>query len=260
MNIPAFLKNFVRPIDFEAVLIEKTWLNENVLKLMYEVVNVEFNFEAGQFVNLKFMDGDKEIQRAYSIASGPTFEKVGGNGFRFELCVEIIEGGKAGAYFEKIEVSETSMFKGPFGVCTVPNSCKEIVLVGTGTGIAPIKSILEDIDFHGKEVEKINVLFGCRYEKDFFYLDELRKLNHNLVEKGINIKTYLCVTRESEMIVEGLDTFYGRVTSLLDQQSELLNENSHLYICGGSEMIKQVREIGLTNKIDKGNIHVEIFD
>lgn len=265
-GIPDFLK-VIRPTDFVAEVKSIKWLNEKVCSIWYSVVDGKFEFEAGQFVNLKFIDRDdgSEIQRAYSVASAP----AGKSGARFELCIEIIDGGKAGKYFSEIQVGDESKFKGPFGFCTLPDNAVKSVLVGTGTGIAPIKAILEDVRNKRSETS-VEVLFGFRHWKDRFYLDVLNDL---ACEVAGNF--YVCISREDIQKLEELGEFEnlqfieGRVTSLLsdefwkkcsDKKRGGNLEEVHVYICGGSAMIKDVREISLQAGVDKRNVHVEIFD
>lgn len=252
----AFL-DFIKPTDFIAVVKDINWMNDKVCSVWFYVVEGEFNFKAGQFVNLKFKNQEGEdIQRAYSVASAP----IGKSGMKFELCVEIIEGGQAGQYFSNLKVGDECNFKGPFGFCTLPEEAEKAVLVGTGTGIAPIKGILENIKNKKSEVT-VDVLFGFRYWKDGFYLETLDKLACDI--KG---KIWICLSRENLDEVKDIDNYNnlnfvsGRVTSLLQDGKVDLNVDTHLYICGGSNMIKEVRERGLDQGIDKRNIHVEIFD
>lgn len=244
-----FLK--IKPAkDFEAVVTEIEYMTEDVIRVMYELVNDgHFDFEAGQFVNLKFEIDGEPVQRAYSVASAPVYGELGCSGFRFELCVKIVPEGKAGRYFNELSVGDVSKFKGPFGFCTLPDEASEIVLVGTGTGLAPIKGILEDIEFRGLDFDKVTVLFGVRLASDVFYLDILEKFAELW---GDRFEFKVCLSRED---VEGFEN--GRVTAFVE---EFLNENCHLYLCGSSAMIKEVREMGLSSGIDKSRVHVEIFD
>jgi ferredoxin-NADP reductase len=231
-------------------------MNEAVCSIWFNVVEGEFKYKAGQFVNLKFTDANgEEVQRAYSVASAP----AGESGLRFELCIEIVEGGRAGKYFSEMKVGDECKFKGPFGFCTLPPESKEAVLVGTGTGIAPIKAILEDLKNKRMET-KVSVLFGFRHWENRFYLEELDRLSSE-----IQGDFWICMSRQNMGEVVGLDKYKnlkfveGRVTSLL-QESEILDKDQDLYICGGSNMIKEVREMGLHAGVDKSRIYVEIFD
>lgn len=249
--------DFIRPSEFIAKVKSIDWMNDAVCSIWYEVVEGKFEYKAGQFVNLKFTDeSGEELQRAYSIASAP----AGISGLRFELCIEIVEGGRAGKYFSRLEVGDECNFKGPFGFCTLPEEAEKAVLVGTGTGIAPIKAILEDIKNKRSSVQ-VSVLFGFRHWGNKFYLEELNEL-----AREIDGDFFVCISREdlSEIndknAFENLKFVEGRVTSLLDDGRVKISEDDHLYICGGSAMIKDVRERGIESGIDKKNIHIEIFD
>lgn len=239
---------FIPPKDFIAKLVKKEQLNANTVSLWFESVNYEFTFLAGQFVMIKFGDpaGSGEIlTRAYSIASAPREDGL------FELCVGIIPNGKGSNMLANLEIYETVDMKGPFGVCYIkPENKNNLVMIATGTGIAPIKAILEDLAANN-DSRAIDVLFGVRNASDLFYLKELKDLSESLPDSQI----MLTLSKPDELWTG----YEGRVTAHLDSLAfdPLITD---FYICGNGAMIKEVRDFALESGIDKKNIHVEIFD
>jgi NAD(P)H-flavin reductase len=165
--------------------------------------------------------------------------------------VGIIPNGKGSNYLANLEINDLLTVKGPYGMCYIkPENKNNLVMVATGTGIAPIKAILEDLAAK-KDTRTIDVLFGCRYEKNLFYLKELKDLAGQLEDSNI----ILTLSQPGELWTG----YEGRVTSHLNSINfdPLVTD---FYICGNGAMIKEVRDFAIEAGIEKKNIHVEIFD
>ena len=235
---------FVKPIEFKAEVKSIVNLAPNIFEYKFKVLDLDFEYKAGQFVMMVFdslIDDSKNVSRAYSISSKP-------NSKEFELCVEIIEGGQAGTYFSALKEGQVVTFKGPFGMCYLkPENHNDLIMIATGTGIAPIKSIVDDLIAKGDK-RKIEILFGVRFEENIFYKDLLDSYS-----KHENINARITLSKPNEAW-QGLN---GRVTAHLEDFNW---ENKDLYICGNGAMIREVRQFGLDQGLDKKQIHLEIFD
>lgn len=235
---------FVKPIEFKAEVKSITNLAPNIFEYNFNVLDADFEFKAGQFVMMVFdslIDDSKNVSRAYSISSKP-------NSKEFELCVEIIKGGQAGTYFSTFKEGQIVDFKGPFGMCYLkPENQNDLIMIATGTGIAPIKSIVDDLIAKGDK-RKIDILFGVRFEENIFYQELL-----NFYSEHENINARISLSKPNDKW-NGLK---GRVTSHLP---EFDWKNKDLYICGNGAMIREVRQFGLDQGLDKKQIHLEIFD
>lgn len=235
---------FVKPIEFKAEVKSIKNLAPSIFEYKFEVLDLDFEYKAGQFVMMVFdslIDDSKNISRAYSISSKP-------NSKEFELCVEIIEGGQAGTYFSAFKEGQIVDFKGPFGMCYLkPENQNDLIMIATGTGIAPIKSIVDDLIAKGDK-RKIEILFGVRFQENIFYQELLESY---ATHENINARITLSKPNENW---NGLK---GRVTNHLE---DFKWENKDLYICGNGAMIREVRQFGLDQGLDKKQIHLEIFD
>jgi ferredoxin-NADP reductase len=238
---------FVKPKDCRAKLVSSRELAPSIWSYVFEVISGEFAFEAGQFTNIRLEDPDEVgviIQRAYSFASAPKPDC-------FELCIELIDGGKGSRYFGGLKIGDEIDLKTPFGFCNLKKeNLQPLLMVATGTGIAPMKSILEDLAEHNDK-RRIDLFFGVRHEENLFYQEELRNLAGKL--SGLTINYCL-----SQPLTQTWDGKIGRVThNLSDSDFEHMPET---YICGGEAMVKDVRTMALDSGIDQKKIHLEIFD
>lgn len=194
-------------------------------------------FKAGQYVQLevpeyKLTKGPEF--RAYSIASPPDEHETIG------LVITKVPGGAVTTYVhEYLQVNEELTMRGPFGEFCLRDSDRDMLMIATGSGIAPIRSMLSKISAE-KYPRKITFFFGDRKPADLIYYDELRELEGS-VENFTYIPTLSRTTAEDNWEGER-----GRVTDLI-KNHVVDNANIDVYICGLPAMVNSCLEI-LTEK------------
>ena len=104
--------------------------------------NDVFAYHAGQYVEFILRDGSR---RSYSMANAPH------NGPALELHIRHMPGGKFTDHvFAVMKEKEIQRIEGPFGSFYLrEDSDKPVVLLASGTGFAPIKALLEHMQFQG---------------------------------------------------------------------------------------------------------------
>lgn len=160
---------------FTAVVRHTEQIAPDVRSFFLEVPDMErFDFTPGQFITFDLPVGEKRLQRwrSYSLASRP------GNNNMFELCIVRARPGLGSRYlFEEVTVGSELKFKGPEGSFVLPPELdRDIVMICTGTGIAPFRSMISDIRHSGRPHRRIHLIFGTRTETDILYRHELEAL------------------------------------------------------------------------------------
>ena len=149
-----------------ARVLEKQFLSENVVKLVLCLPKSQrLQFLAGQYVDVLLSGGKR---RAFSIASCPTLEN------EIELHIRHVDGGDfTGWVFDELKVRDILRFEGPQGNFFVRNDQPErsMIMMGGGTGFAPLKSMIENLIEHGDRRE-IHLYWGARNRAEL-YMDEL---------------------------------------------------------------------------------------
>jgi CDP-4-dehydro-6-deoxyglucose reductase len=149
-----------------ARVVEKTVLTENVVRLRLRLPAAQrLQFLAGQYVDM-LLDGGR--RRAFSIASCPSLEN------EIELHIRHVEGGDfTGHVFTELQERDILRFEGPLGNFFVRNDQPDrpMIMMGGGTGFAPLKSMIENLLDHGDRRE-IHLYWGARSRAEL-YLDEL---------------------------------------------------------------------------------------
>ena len=108
---------------------------------------------------------------AYSIVKNPRRNI-------FSLLVDVKPGGLGSIFFENLKVNEKITFLGPFGtfILNLEDKAERLLFLGTGSGMAPIRSHLESALREHHTTLPINLYFGLSYPYDLFWDDYLQKL------------------------------------------------------------------------------------
>jgi len=149
-----------------ARVLEKTLLAENVVRLQLKLpASQRLQFLAGQYIDVLLSGGKR---RAFSIASCPSLEN------EIELHIRHVEGGDfTGFVFDELKVRDILRLEGPQGNFFVRNDQldRPMIMMGGGTGFAPLKSMIENLVEHGDR-RPIHLYWGARTREEL-YLDEL---------------------------------------------------------------------------------------
>ncbi|QJC36078.1 ferredoxin--NADP(+) reductase [Enterobacteriaceae endosymbiont of Donacia cincticornis] len=237
----------------------KYWANDLFSIILKAKVN---NFLAGQFTKLALIINDRKIQRAYSYINSPKNKN-------YEFYISNINKGNLTPYLYKLKINDEILIsKNALGNFTINNieSCKNLWMFSTGTGIGPYLSILQDgICF--QKFKKIILIHSVRYIENFNYLNLVKKIK----QKYSNQLTIKIILTRNINIDHSI--LYGHIPNLI--KNGVLEKNlgiridtndSHVMLCGNPHMIKQTRKFleqnknfskNLINK--KGNITYEQY-
>lgn len=208
-----------------------------------------FEFKAGQFVTFDLPIGEKRLQRwrSYSIASAPNGDN------QIELCIVKLDNGAGTNYFfNTVEIGTILKFKGPDGTFCLPEYITgDIVMICTGTGVAPFRSMLHDVLQKQKINTNIHLIFGCRTAADILYRAEFEAL----AEAYPNFTYSIALSREN---VAG--TVQGYVHQIYLSAYAQKRSNIKFYICGWSKMIDEaVENLFVKLQYERSQIIYELY-
>ncbi|HUX39265.1 MAG TPA: 2Fe-2S iron-sulfur cluster binding domain-containing protein [Rectinemataceae bacterium] len=130
----------------------------------------EINQRPGQYVQIQIPTPDGPVFRAYSISSPASAKNY------VELNVRLIPNGVGSTYIHNMKEGDPVNFTGPYGEFHLnEDPDTEIICVGGGAGMAPMKDIIYSI-YEKWPDRSVWLFFGCRGTRDVFYLDEYREL------------------------------------------------------------------------------------
>src|SRR3989344_4403209 len=187
----------------------------------------QFSFQPGQFVMMemdlektgkfKVNEGKKRIQkRPFSMSSSPLQQKY------LEVTVKTTEDGFVSEYFvNHLQSGEPIAVTGPFGKFYLDerNSKKNIMLIGAGSGISPLMSILRHV--HQKNLPiRTHIIYSNKTENEILWKKEIEKLSENE-----NISHEFTLTRE-----EWSGTI-GRINKEMIRKSNFNLKDTDFYLC-----------------------------
>ena len=159
--------------DYEARLASTRELTHDIRLLSLEL-DAPMRFWAGQYVDITIPDAG--ITRSFSMANMP------GEGRQLDFIIKKYQGGAFSARLDDgtLAAGAELHVKGPFGTCfRRENRPGPMVLVGGGSGMSPLLSILSD---HARSGERrpVRFFYGARTRRDLFHIEEIATLTAGL--------------------------------------------------------------------------------
>jgi Na+-transporting NADH:ubiquinone oxidoreductase subunit F len=258
--------------------------NRNVASFIKELVlalpeGEELDFRAGGYIqiecpphDLKFTDFDieeefrdewdkynlwryeshvtKTVVRAYSMASFPLERTVVKLNVRIATpppgADDSVPPGIMSSFIFNLKPGDKAIVSGPFGEFFAKDTDAEMVFIGGGAGMAPMRSHIFDQLIRRHSQRKISFWYGARSLKEMFYQEEFDKL----AAENDNFKWHLALSEpQPEDNWTGMTGFIHQV--LLD---EYLNdhpapEDCEYYMCGppmmNAAVIKMLDSLGV---------------
>jgi len=152
---------------YKTSLSKKSQLNSNTYLYHFDLIEPkEIIFKPGQYVMLKVPSINGPVSRLYSIASPNNIKNS------FELIVEIVPGGLASNYLFSLKENSEVTFQGPAGMFGLKKNKRDKIFMVTGTGIAPVRSmVISNFKFLiSKEIpnSKLQIYWGMKNYKDIY--------------------------------------------------------------------------------------------
>ena len=205
--------------------------------------DASLRFHNGHFVMLGLEVDGRPLMRAYSIAS-PNYEE------HLEFLSIKVPNGPLTSRLQHLKVGDAVLVsRKPVGTLIVDDLLpgRHLYLLGTGTGLAPFMSIIQDPDVYDR-FEKVVLVHGVRYQSELAYADFIaRELPQNeFIGELVRDKLvyYPTVTREPFRN-------QGRITQLLDSDQltadiglpRLNADDDRAMLCGSPAMLHDLRAL-----------------
>ena len=216
------------------------YVNKKVMFCRIEHIEpATLEFRAGQYLVLLLPNG---LQRAYSIANSPEQKNY------LETYADITPGGPGSQFFLNAKVGDFVSYAAPVGRFLYEESSDPAIFVAGNTGIVPFFSMIEYALKSGSKRDMF-LVWGNRKAEYFFAeekLNEFKKYPNFQLIKTLN-----------EEVVEGYEK--GSVLDHFEALIAKFGKSSHVYLCGGKEMIVHCENKLLELGIDAKNIRYEKF-
>ena len=241
-------------------------LTSHIKELILKPLTHGFTYQPGQFVQVKipphhiqfrdlelsekflkywqdnnlldyFAENKLEAKRNYSLATNPAIDSTIRLNVRISLPPEgkNVSAGLGSSYLFNLKPGNIVNLVGPFGDFLIKDSDREIVYIGGGAGMAPLRSHISFLFETSNSQRKISYWYGARTKEDLFYADYFQGLQSAHSNFSFHV-AYSDLVSEDEQIV-----YKGFVSDFVDKEY-LQNHNNlqeiEFYLCGPPAMIK----------------------
>ncbi len=229
-------------VSIEAGVIKKQRLTPDIIRLVLEY-QTPFNFFAGQFVNLKRADG---LTRSYSIANIPKNDNI------LEFHIRRLPNGQFSSWVhDELEPGAQLTLSEAQGSCHYLSGRAEqpLMLIGTGSGLAPLYGILADALAQGHS-GPIHLYHGSRDLNGLYFVEEMREL----AAEFDNFHYTSCVSGDASES----DHVKGRAHDIALSSIETL-KGWRVFLCGHPEMVNQSKRMAFMKGASMADIYADAF-
>lgn len=241
------------------------WKLHRVIRETFDSVTIVFNigadrfeYKPGQFINLTLIINDKPVTRSYSLSSVPDEDEAPA------ITVKRVNDGLMSEYIlSHAEEITNWQVEGPHGFFYPNERClqaKTIVLIGGGSGITPIYSMLK---YFLKHTSLSVVLINSnKTREDIIFSKRLINLEQQHAER---FTAWYILTRETKDVSKSHDNYvFGRLSKLVLKKliKNLIPaslEESFVFTCGPSGLIDLTEQVIVDLKIPSDQLYKEYF-
>lgn len=200
-----------------------------------------FNYLAGQYIDVI---GPRGVRRSYSIANAPREDKL------IELHIrEVADGVMSNYWFEQAEANDLLRLHGPLGTFLLRNNMdgQDLVFLATGTGIAPVKAMLEALAQRAElfRPRSMAVYWGGRKPQDLYWTPSVDTIP----------LSFIPVLSRAEPDWTGAR---GHVQDAMLADAPVL-ARTRVFACGSDTMIHSARERLVAEGLLAKNFHSDAF-
>ncbi len=198
-------------------------------------------FTSGQYMTLVV---DQTTRRQYTMCSAPDDR-------RFQIVVDVSPMGKGSRYLLERTPGDRIEYLAPLGSFTLMPTEAPLLFVATGTGIAPFRSMVNDIFRDSVNQDRIvHLYWGLRYEHDLYWQSDFE----DIARQYRGFKFFVSLSKPSST----WSGMQGHITNHV-LSDPLLGDSSQIYLCGNSAMITEMREHLIAHKIKEEQIKVDLY-
>jgi Na+-transporting NADH:ubiquinone oxidoreductase subunit F len=265
-NVATFIKEFVvelpagESVPFRAGGYIQIEAPPHTVKYSDFDIDEEYRADWEKFGMFKYVSKvDEPVMRAYSMASYPEEEGI------IMLNVRIasppprmpdVPPGKMSSYIFNLKPGDDVVISGPYGEFFARETDKEMVFIGGGAGMAPMRSHIFDQLRRIKTDRKITFWYGARSLKEMFYVEDFDML----AKENPNFSWHVALSEpQPEDNWTGYTGFIHEVVYEQYIKNHPAPEDCEFYMCGPPMMNSAVINMLLDNGVEREDIMLDDF-
>lgn len=227
---------------------------EAITLILEPVDGREVKYKAGQFLTLLISKGGKEIRRSYSLSSTPGIDEA------LAITIKRVVNGEVSRYLmdhlKEEDILHCLPPAGRFTLETQTDIRRDIFLIGAGSGITPLFSILKDLLQHEPQSHCILIKSDTN-ENTVLFSDQISKLASQYAGRFTYYPLYSNPAPQPGSYPSRLNI--GLLQNLISQYLEYDKALAQFYVCGPSTFMRMVRMTLTFMEFRQEQIHQEIF-
>lgn len=214
----------------------------------------KFNYQPGQYLTFKVTVDGEELRRAFSLSSSPVSDN------HLSVTIKRVEGGRVSNYLrDKLSVGDTLEVLPPMGNFKAelnPANSKNYILIGAGSGITPLMSILKSV-LETEPNSVVTLWYGNRKEDSVIFSKQLEEFQ---VKYSGRLYVHHCLSKPS-------DSWTGAVGRLDKEKiykltSDLFMQDTHrkeYYLCGPTGLIEEAESALEKHAVNFSDVYHEFY-
>lgn len=265
-NVATFIKEFVlelpegEDVDFKAGGYIQIECPPHVVNYKDFDIEKEYHGDWDKFDVWRYVsEVDEPVIRAYSMANYPGEKGIIMLNVRIASPPPRLEGvppGKMSSYIFSLKPGDEVTISGPYGEFFIKDTDAEMVYIGGGAGMAPLRSHIFELFKNLKTGRKVSYWYGGRSMRELFYVDHFRAIEKEFPNFKFNIALS---DPQPEDNWDGMTGFIHQVLLENYLSDHPAPEDIEYYICGppmmNAAVFKMLDDLG----VEKENIAYDDF-
>jgi ring-1,2-phenylacetyl-CoA epoxidase subunit PaaE len=227
---------------------------ESITLVLEPSDGVTVEYKPGQFLTLLIQKGQKELRRSYSISSTPGIDK------EVAITIKRVTNGEVSRYLiDHLREGDTVQALPPAGrfiLETQTDVQRDIFLIGAGSGITPLFSILKNLLLHEPQSHCV-LIKSDKNENTELFSAQLRELATRYTGRFTYHPLYSNPLPQAGIYSTRLNI--GLLQTLIARYRRYNTSAAQFYICGPSTFIRTVRMTLTFMEVNPEQIHQELF-
>ena len=226
---------------------------DDALTIVFDKPN-DISYKSGQFLTFLISINGEKFRRSYSLCSAPGIDKD------LAVTVKKMINGKVSGYLfnnlKKGDVIEVMKPMGTFTIETDSHKKRNVILIGAGSGITPLISMLKSI-LVNESLSKVYLIYGNRNEVSIIFKEQLNELKKKYADR-LNI-VHVLSQPLSPMALPVGRLNRSEIIKVLESFSEISFTSAEYFLCGPDGMMDEARKALEILKVPAEKICKESF-
>jgi Na+-transporting NADH:ubiquinone oxidoreductase subunit F len=265
-NVASFIKELIlelpegEGLDFRAGDYVQAEAQPHIVRYSDFVIEDEYRPDWDKYNLWQYRSVVEElVTRAYSMANPPEERDI------LKLNVRIATPppydpeappGQMSSYLFSLKEGDKVTFSGPYGDFCAQDTDNEMIFVGGGSGMAPLRSIIFDQLKRLKTKRRVSFWYGARSHKEAFYVEDFSEL----AEAHDNFDFHMAISRPH--LMQTWTGYTGYVQNCLHDlylKDHLAPEDCEYYICGPPALVASVIQYLDSMGVEPESIYYDDF-